>query len=140
MFRFVISGNIRKAVSLENMRNFFVVSVSWSIRNFLEVDFFIFWAWTEKCRFKFLFFFYFFFIFFFFFTFVFYGREGGVGKEEALGLESAGFNFRKYKTFLIADSESSISQNKKLFLILELKSSISQNIRDFFGGVVPGSP
>ena len=134
MFRFVISGNIRKAVSLENMRNFFVVSVSWSIRNFLEVDFFIFWAWTEKCRFKFLFFLH------FFFTFVFYGREGGVGKEEALGLESAGFNFRKYKTFLIADSESSISQNKKLFLILELKSSISQNIRDFLGGVVPGSP
>ena len=82
----------------------------------------------------------FFFFYIFFFTFVFYGREGGVGKEEALGLESAGFNFRKYKTFLIADSESSISQNKKLFLILELKSSISQNIRDFFGGVVPGSP
>ena len=45
-----------------------------------------------------------------------------------LGLQSAGFHFRKYKTrFLLRKYEH--------FLVLELESSISINIKKFFFGV-----
>ena len=44
----------KKSFLLRKYKKFFGVSSSWTVRNFLRVDFFIFWAWDENCRVPFL--------------------------------------------------------------------------------------
>ena len=47
------SKNIRKAFFLRKYKSFLIIELeisnSENIRNFFGMDFFIFWAWAEKC-------------------------------------------------------------------------------------------